>query len=159
MLLWLQELIEFHECDDGVFVCSAALLDRLLSSTKMKVKHLRVAAVACFLIASKCLMEEAVCHLYHHCILPLQDQPLVSDLVANCREFSANDLKRMELVVLDKLGWSVPSTAVLDMLQDLHVFAVHEIQLDAIHAQDVIDAATVEFVACTVSYELLRFKV
>jgi len=146
ILLWVKELIAFHECDDEVFACTVDLLDRLLAITKMKAKHLRVAAVACFLITSKCLVEEA-------------EQPLVDDLVANCSpEFSSNDLKRMELVVLNKLQWKLPSSSSMSMVHDLISFAASELLLNDARLADLIDAVTPKFVACAVSYELLRFK-
>jgi hypothetical protein len=126
----------------------------------MKPKHLRVAAVACFFIASKCLQEEAVClscasTMHTHAS---QDQPILADLVASVQEFSANDLRRMELVVLDKLHWRVPTKSALDLLHNLIAFATAEFQLDAARAEDIAQSCERKFVACTVSYELLRFQ-
>jgi len=145
LYLWLQELIEFHECESAVFVCAADLMDRLLSSIKLRAKHLRVAAVACFFIAAKCLLEEA-------------DQPIASDLVANCHgEFSLNDLKRMELVVLDKLHWQVPARSSVSMLQNMANFACAELAIKPDLLSEVMHTCTSNYVACVISYELLRF--
>ena len=158
-LLWLQELSDFHDCGDDVFACSADLLDQLLGCTKastcrrccqltraqMKHKYLRVAAVACLLIATKCLMEE-------------EDQPLLADLVGSCRgEFTGTDLKRMEMVVLDKLQWRVPTASPLAVLHNMTVVVSAELQLAEDEARMLMDALDAQFVSCAVSYELLRF--
>lgn len=41
VLLWLQELSQYHDCGNDVFVCSADLLDQLLSCTKVDM-HVQV---------------------------------------------------------------------------------------------------------------------
>ena len=111
----------------------------------MKHKYLRVAAVACLLIATKCLMEE-------------EDQPLLADLVGSCHgEFTATDLKRMELVVLDKLHWRVPTVSPLAMLHNMTVVVSSELQLAESDARQLMEVLDAQFVSCAVSYELLRF--
>ena len=87
-LFWLSQLVIFHECDWGVFSLASSLFDQLLSKTKLKAKHLKVAAVASFLLATKATLDEC-------------DQPLLADLVANGDgHYTANDLKRKEGVFL-----------------------------------------------------------
>lgn len=111
----------------------------------MKHKYLRVAAVACLMIATKCLMEE-------------EDQPLLADLVGSCHaEFTTNDLKRMELVVLDKLQWRVPTASPLAMLHNMTVVVASELQLGEAETHQLMAALDAQFVSCAVSYELLRF--
>ena len=89
-----------------------------------------------------------------------QDQPLLADLVASCRpEFTSNDLKRMELVVLDKLQWQVPSTSSVSMLHNVLGFASVELCLSSCQRDELIEVITPRFASCMISYELLRFQV
>ena len=112
---------------------------------QMKQKYLRVAALACLLIATKCLQEE-------------EEQPLLADLVANCHaEFTSNDLKRMELVVLDKLEWKVPSSSPLSMLHNMTAVVASELQLTENEAELLMESMDEQYASCVVSYELLRF--
>jgi hypothetical protein len=79
--------------------------------------------------------------------------------VANCQgEFTLNDLKRMELVVLDKLKWRLPSSSTVSMLQNMTVFAATELGLTESDVDEVLDIATGKYVSCMLSYELLRFQ-
>ena len=65
----------------------------------------------------------------------------------------------MEIVVLDKLQWQVPSTSCVSMLHNLLAFAATELCLSSQQRDELIDVITPRFVSCLISYELLRFQV
>lgn len=145
-LTWLAQLIKFHECDDNVFCYAAMLMDKLLSVTKTKEKLLRIVAVSCFVLASKTLLEE-------------RDQPLHDDLVANCeKSFSTSDLKRMQLIILDKLRWELPARSPACVLEDLLLVVGVDIGLSEMFLTSLLPTLTAKFAALFYSYELQRYK-
>jgi len=92
-------------------------------------------------------------------MLEEQDQPIVSDLIANCQgEFSANDLKRMELVILNRLGWQLQTLCPVAFLQDVCGLAAEDFDLSKSSLQTLMKDASRKFVMCMLSYELQRFK-
>ena len=84
----------------------------------------------------------------------------MSDLVANCApEFSANDLKRMELVVLSKIGFNLAPTTTVSVLQHMAVMACRHFGVEDGEIPNVVGAAASNYMNCLVSYEILRYKV
>lgn len=92
---------------------SVYFLDRLLSAAHIPTeKHVRIVAATCMLIAGKTCEQQS-------------QGVTVSDLIRACgAAFSANDVQRMERVILGKFGWScvgkvttpyVIATAVMDV--------------------------------------------
>ena len=146
ILFWLSQLVIFHECEWDTFALAASLFDQLLSKTKLKAKHLKVAAVASFLLAAKATLDEC-------------DQPLLADLVANGEgHYTANDLKRMEIVLLDKLGWTLPSKSPAAALHDLIAVAAAHLTIPTELIPEIIVILTPKFAKCALSYELLRYQ-
>eukprot|EP00042_Codosiga_hollandica_P048783 m.552184 g.552184 ORF g.552184 m.552184 type:complete len:381 (-) comp57738_c0_seq5:265-1407(-) len=146
-LVWLDQLVKFHECETSVFCCAAELFDRVLAATKLQPKFLRIVAVVCFLLASKGLLDE-------------MDQPLVKDLVQNCEgEFTASDLKRMEIVILKKLQWQLPSRSHATVLEDLAVVVFADLGLPPAQVVPSLPALTAKFSELAFSYDLQRHKV
>lgn len=145
-LAWLAELIKFHDCDHSVFCYAAQLFDTLLSKAKMQPRFLKVAAVTCFVLASKTLLEEC-------------DQPLLLDLCANCdHQFHVPDIKRFEYVILNKLGWQLPTRSPLTLLEDMLAIVSSTVHLSPSRLAAIITPLSAKFASLAYSYELQRNK-
>lgn len=95
IVMWLLSCGEMFELLPETSETAVYLLDRLLSLALMPTeKHVRIVAATCMLIAAK------TCEVQGHGVT-------VRDLVRACGAvFSANDMQRMERVILGRFGWS-----------------------------------------------------
>lgn len=110
----------FYNFGADTFASAIAYMNMFLSKVKVKRRYLSCISAACFYLSAK-MNEES------------EDIPTASELSSIHREvWKSSDLKRMEKLVLDKLGWSlypsVSSLAFLEiMLEVLQLAGVHEI--------------------------------
>lgn len=109
----------FYSFGADTFASAIEYMDRFLSKVKVKRRYLSCISAACFYLSAK-MNEES------------EDIPSASELSSIHREvWKPSDLKRMEKLVLDKLGWSLyPSSSclafleiMLDVLQQMGVAA------------------------------------
>ncbi|XP_061419950.1 cyclin-I-like [Lethenteron reissneri] len=104
---WLAQLNGTFRFYPETLALAVSTLDRFLSIVKARPKYLRCMAVSCFFLAAKLSEEpEAV--------------PMVKDLAheSECG-CSPREILRMEMLVLDKLGWDLRVVTALDFL---HIF-------------------------------------
>jgi hypothetical protein len=87
------------------YALSVDLLDRFLATLKVRPKFLECLAVGCLYIAAKCKEEDDTISI---------TPEFVIDCNANC---SANELLRMERLILEKFDWFVDFVTADDFLQ------------------------------------------
>lgn len=144
-LIVLSDLVSFHECEPRIFCVAVDIMDTFLAQVKVKASHLTVLSVASFHLATKALLDEDA-------------QPLVSDLVANCKnEFTASALKRIEVMILDKCGWKLPSASAMDALDDLCVVVCLELGLPIQTMKQIIKGSS-KFSRLLMSHQLVQHK-
>lgn len=97
----------FHFTPETVAL-GVALTDRFLSHVKVRPKYIQCVAISCFYIAAKTLEEDEVI-------------PSAVDLVklSQCG-CAVSDILRMELIILNKLQWSVKTVTQIDFLHIIH---------------------------------------
>lgn len=97
----------FHFTPETVAL-GVALTDRFLSHVKVRPKYIQCVAISCFYIAAKTLEEDEVI-------------PSAVDLVkiSQC-SCAVSDILRMELIILNKLQWSVKKVTQIDFLHIVH---------------------------------------
>lgn len=110
----------FHTGPD-TFAAAINILDVFLWKVKVTVRHISIVSVACYYIALK-MMEN------------IENHPSARELSSRY-EWTAKDLCRMELNILEKLGWYAPTVSYGDFLT---VFAeVYGINKNSLHCEEV----------------------
>lgn len=96
------------------FSLFANLLDRFLSSYKVKTKYLECLAVACLYIACKVKEED-------------ESISITSEFLAECEcKCSINELLRMEQTILVKFEWNINDTTAIDFIYIYHSLLINE---------------------------------
>lgn len=116
MVAFLLEVCEREDMSLSVetFSLFVHLLDRFLSSYKVKSKYLECLAVACLYIACKVKEED-------------ENIAVTSEFLAECEcKCSIGELLRMEQMVLIKFEWNVNDTTAIDFVQIYHALLVNE---------------------------------
>lgn len=112
-------LLEVCERDDmslsvETFSLFVHLLDRFLSSYKVKSKYLECLAVACLYVACKVKEED-------------ENIAITSEFLAECEcKCSIGELLRMEQMILAKFEWNVNDTTAIDFVYIYHALLVNE---------------------------------
>ncbi|XP_045205716.1 cyclin-I-like [Mercenaria mercenaria] len=97
----------FHFTPETVAL-GVALTDRFLSLVKVRPKYIQCVAISCFYVAAKTLEEDEVI-------------PSAVDLVKTSQcGCAVSDILRMEMIVLNKLQWSVKTVTQIDFLHIIH---------------------------------------
>ncbi|CAL1538442.1 unnamed protein product [Lymnaea stagnalis] len=110
----------FHTGPD-TFAAAINILDVFLWKVKVTVRHISIVSVACYYIALK-ILENG------------ENHPSAKELSSRY-EWTANDLCRMELNILQKLGWYAPTVSYGDFLS---IFAeVYGININHLHCDEV----------------------
>jgi hypothetical protein len=102
---WLRKIAASMHFGIDTYALSVDLLDRFLATLKVHPKFLECLAVGCLYIAAKCKEEDDTISI---------TPEFVIDCNANC---SANELLRMERLILEKFDWFVDFTTPVDFLQ------------------------------------------
>ncbi|CAF2692291.1 unnamed protein product [Rotaria sp. Silwood2] len=102
---WLRKVAASMHFGTDTYALSVDLLDRFLATLKVRPKFLECLAVGCLYIAAKCKEEDDTI-----AITP----EFVIDCNASC---SANELLRMERLILEKFEWFVDFVTAVDFLQ------------------------------------------
>jgi hypothetical protein len=125
--------VSVHLCSHmDTFAHAVQLFDRFLSKVRVRDSHLRLIAATAFLVASK--LDEVW----------NQHAPPKDLCVAMGGEFTANDIVRMEKIMLNKLEWQVSSIS-------SHAF-LHQVTLALVHA-----GANADFVRSSLVARAERF--
>lgn len=96
------------------FSLFANLLDRFLSSYKVKTKYLECLAVACLYIACKVKEED-------------ESISISSEFLAECEcKCSINELLRMEQTILVKFEWNINDTTAIDFIYIYHALLINQ---------------------------------
>lgn len=163
IVTWLLRCSEMFQLLPETQETAVYFLDRLLSAAYIPTeKHVRIVAATCMLVAAKTCEQ--------------QGQGItIRDLVRACGAvFSANDIQRMERVILSKFGWSflgkvVTPYTILTALMDVAPFvhaskylstdlqeAAHEIITASLSAPWYLDFSVVEITCGAVRAVLVR---
>jgi len=102
---WLRKVAASMHFGIDTYALSVDLLDRFLATLKVRPKFLECLAVGCLYIAAKCKEEDDTISI---------TPEFVIDCNANC---SANELLRMERLILEKFDWFVDFVTADDFLQ------------------------------------------
>jgi hypothetical protein len=102
---WLRKVAASMHFGIDTYALSVDLLDRFLATLKVHPKFLECLAVGCLYIAAKCKEEDDTISI---------TPEFVIDCNANC---SANELLRMERLILEKFDWFVDFVTGVDFLQ------------------------------------------
>jgi len=102
---WLRKVAASMHFGIDTYALSVDLLDRFLATLKVRPKFLECLAVGCLYIAAKCKEEDDTISI---------TPEFVIDCNANC---SANELLRMERLILEKFDWFVDFVTAVDFLQ------------------------------------------
>lgn len=116
MVAFLSEVCEREDMDLSVetFSLCVTLLDRFLSTFKVKSKYLECLAVSCLYIACKVKEED-------------DKISVTSEFLIDCDcKCSIAELLRMEQMVLTKFEWSINDTTAADFLQIYFALLVNE---------------------------------
>jgi len=102
---WLRKVAVSMHFGIDTYALSVDLLDRFLATLKVRPKFLECLAVGCLYIAAKCKEED--------------DQiPITPEFVIDCNaSCSANELLRMERLILEKFDWFADFVTSIDFLQ------------------------------------------
>jgi len=103
--LWLRKVAASMHFGIDTYALSVELLDRFLSTLKVRPKFLECLAVGCLYIGAKCKEED--------------DQiPITPEFVIDCNaQCSSNELLRMERLILEKFDWFVDFVTPVDFLE------------------------------------------
>jgi len=103
--LWLRKVSVSMHFGIDTYALSVDILDRFLATIKVRPKYLECLAVGCLYIAAKCKEED--------------DQiPITPEFVIDCNSTcSANELLRMERLILEKFDWYADFVTSVDFLQ------------------------------------------
>ncbi|CAF3293170.1 unnamed protein product [Rotaria socialis] len=102
---WLRKVAASMHFGTDTYALSVDLLDRFLATLKVRPKFLECLAVGCLYIAAKCKEEDDTISI---------TPEFVIDCNASC---SANELLRMERLILEKFEWFVDFVTPVDFLQ------------------------------------------
>ncbi|CAF1195511.1 unnamed protein product [Rotaria sp. Silwood1] len=102
---WLRKVAASLHFGIDTYALSVDLLDRFLATLKVRPKFLECLAVGCLYIAAKCKEEDDT--------IPITPE-FVIDCNASC---SANELLRMERLILEKFNWFADFVTSVDFLQ------------------------------------------
>lgn len=117
MVAFLLEVCERQDMSLSIdtFSLFVHLLDRFLSSYKVKSKYLECLAVACLYIACKVKEED-------------ENIAVTREFLDECEcKCSVSDLLRMEQMVLAKFEWNVNDTTAIDFVYIYHALLVNEL--------------------------------
>lgn len=103
--IWLRKVATSMHFGIDTYALSVELLDRFLSTLKVRPKFLECLAVGCLYIAAKCKEEDDQISI---------TPEFVIDCNANC---SSNELLRMERLILEKFDWFIDFVTPVDFLQ------------------------------------------
>ncbi|CAF0941265.1 unnamed protein product [Adineta steineri] len=103
--VWLRKIAASMNFGIDTYALSVDLLDRFLATLKVRPKFLECLAVGCLYIAAKCKEEDDTISI---------TPEFVIDCNATC---SANELLRMERLVLEKFDWFIDFVTAIDFLQ------------------------------------------
>lgn len=96
------------------FALCVSLMDRFLSTYKVKSKYLECLAVACLYIASKIKEDD-------------EKISITSEFLADCNcKCKISELLRMELMILDKFEWNVNDITTADFTSILHSLLINK---------------------------------
>lgn len=112
MVEWFSALNHQFDFDPETMFTSVAILDRFLTSVKVKRKYLRCVAVTCFYLATKTTEDEDW--------IP-STRDLVRSTLCGC---SISEVHRMELCILDNFSWDLRTSTPLEFLHLYHSFLV-----------------------------------
>ncbi|ESO90682.1 hypothetical protein LOTGIDRAFT_56833, partial [Lottia gigantea] len=94
----------FYDGAPDTFALSVGILDKFLATIKVKQQHLSCVAAACYFISTKIHEEE-------------ENLPSGNGLCKlHGNRWKLSDLCRMESVILQKLGWTLPLTTYLTFI-------------------------------------------
>lgn len=102
---WLRKVSASMHFGNETYALSIDLLDRFLATLKVRPKFLECLAVGCLYIAAKCKEEDDT--------IPITPE-FVIDCNASC---TANELLRMERLILEKFNWYADFVTSVDFLQ------------------------------------------
>ncbi|CAF1634581.1 unnamed protein product [Adineta ricciae] len=103
--LWLRKVAVSMHFGIDTYALSVDLLDRFLATLKVRPKFLECLAVGCLYIAAKCKEEDDTI-------------PITPEFVIDCNSScSANELLRMERLILEKFDWFADFVTSVDFLQ------------------------------------------
>ena len=114
---YLREICERADMSLGLdtFALAVALLDRFLSSFKVRSKYLECLAVACLYVACKVKEDD-------------EKIAVASEFLVECAsKCSVGELLRMELMILAKFEWTVNDITAADFLYMFHALAVNKL--------------------------------
>ncbi|XP_077593364.1 cyclin-I [Stigmatopora nigra] len=109
---WLTELHGRLQLYPETLVLAVGILDRFLSSIKARPKYLRCIAITSFFLAVKTCEED-------ECVPSLKE--LVESSSCGC---SPSEIRRMEIIILDKLNWDLHYATPLDFLHIFHAMVL-----------------------------------
>jgi len=116
MITYLLEVCDRSDMSFSIetFSLTVTLVDRFLASFKVKSKYLECLAVSCLYIAAKIREED-------------EKISITSDFLIDCNsKCSANELLRMEIMILKKFEWSVDDITAADFLYIFHGILVNK---------------------------------
>jgi hypothetical protein len=111
---WLRKVAVSMNFGIDTYALSVDLLDRFLATLKVRPKFLECLAVGCLYIAAKCKEEDDT--------IPITPE-FVIDCNASC---SANELLRMERLILEKFDWFADFVTPIDFLQLYFAILMHK---------------------------------
>lgn len=112
---WLHTLTRHFNYGNEVHGLAVSIMDSLLSRVRVQPKHLHVACVSAFLIAAKVYTD---CGEPHPTLRELAHVARVSGFDSGTC-FGEGDIKRMERLILEKLGWKVSRVTPHVLLHEL----------------------------------------
>jgi len=110
---WLRKVAVSMHFGIDTYALSVDLLDRFLATLKVRPKFLECLAVGCLYIAAKCKEEDDT--------IPITPE-FVIDCNASC---TANELLRMERLILEKFDWFADFVTSIDFLQLYFALLLH----------------------------------
>ena len=116
MIAYLLEVCERSDMSLSIetFSLTVSLVDRFLTSYRVKSKYLECLAVSCLYIASKIKEED-------------EKISVASEFLSDCNsKCSVSELLRMELMILIKFEWSVDHITAADFLYIFHAILVNK---------------------------------
>lgn len=112
---WLRKVSASMHFGIETYALSVDLLDRFLTTLKVRPKYLECLAVGCLYVAAKCKEED--------------DQiPITPEFVIDCNATcSTNELLRMERLILEKFDWFADFVTSNDFLQLYFALLLHKV--------------------------------
>lgn len=127
------------------------LMDKFLTTVKVRPKYLQCATVACLYIAAKTLEED-------------ENIPPTQDFVrkSGCGNSFA-EITRMELVILTKFDWNIKIPSAIDFLHMIHaVLLMHYPHLlsghDCMRPSEMLMTALRKLIRCLTCHDLMKFR-